>query len=94
MMLSWLVTLVAAGFLVGSRAVANGYLIAWFSRRHRLILMERGADDLHHVFRPVQLPLVLARYTLLRALYSLLLLRERAHAWGHGRKDVPMPAKA
>lgn len=94
MMLSWFVTLLAAGVLVGSRAVANGYLIAWYSRRHRLILMERGADGLHHVFTLAMLPLVLIRYTLLRGLYSLLLLRDRAHAWAHGRKSVPLAAKA
>jgi hypothetical protein len=40
------------------------------------------------------LPLVLVRYTVLRTLYSLLLLRERVHAWAHGRKGVALVAKA
>ena len=94
MVYAWLVLVLAGAVLVGSRAVANGYLVVMRSRRHDTVLLELGSDERYHVVRVRSLPVVLGRYAALRAAYSLLLLRRRAAGFTHHRKPVPLAAKA
>ena len=94
MIFTWFMVLTAAAVMLGSRAVANGYLLVIRSRRHGLVLMEHGADEKYHLFAAYMLPLVLLRYALLHAAYSLLVLRERAYNFRPIRKAMALPAKA
>ena len=94
MVYAWLVLVLAGAVLVGSRAVASGYLVVMRSRRHDTVLLELASDERYHVVRMRSLPVVLGRYAALCAAYSLLLLHRRAAGFGHHRKPVPLGAKA
>lgn len=94
MLFAWFALgLVGAG-LIGMRAVANGYLMVMCSRRHELIVLERGADEHYHFVTLSRIPFALARYLVLYVAYSLLLLQRRLQIWGGARKTVPLAAKA
>src|SRR5690606_18016130 len=94
MIFAWLVTLFAGAVLLGSRAVANGYLVVLRSRRHGLVVLERRADERYHAVALSSVAIALLRYLALNVAYSLLLLRERLPTVGGARKTVPLAAKA
>jgi hypothetical protein len=94
MIFAWFVVGLVGVVLLGSRAVANGYLVVIYSRRRGLVLLEHGADELYHVVVPSRLPLALARYLLLYVAFSLLLLQRRVQASVQPRKTVALTAKA
>ena len=94
MLFAWFVLGFVGAGLVGMRAVANGYLLVMRSRRHELIVLERGADERYHFLVLSRIPFALARYLLLYVAYSLLLLQRRLPAWAATMKSVPLTAKA
>ena len=94
MLFAWFVLGVAGAVLLGMRAVANGYLMVMRSRRHEMIVLERGADEQYHFLALSRIPFALSRYLLLYVAYSLLLLQRRLQGWVGTRKAVPLTAKA
>lgn len=93
MLFAWSVLMLAGLVMLATRAAANGYLVVMYWSRHGLYLLERGADERYHLFAPYRLPVVLLRYFAFNVVYSLLLLRQRAHSWTHAGKPVAAAAK-
>ena len=62
MLVVWSGFVIGGLVALGARAVANGYLLVMYWKRHGLYLLERGSDGRYHLFRTYLLPLVLLRY--------------------------------
>ena len=94
MLVVWSGFVIGGLVALGARAVANGYLLVMYWKRHGLYLLERGSDGRYHLFRTYQLPLVLLRYLVFSAVYSMLLLHQRSRGWAGPRKPIAATAKA
>lgn len=94
MLVAWSGFVLVGLVVLGLRASANGYLLVMYWSRHGLYLMEKGADERYHLFRPWMLPAVLLRYLILSVACSLLALHDRARGWTGPRKPITVGAKA
>jgi hypothetical protein len=93
MLFAWFGLMLVGLLLLGSHAVANGYILVMRWRRYGPYLLERQRDGKYHLFSPHFLPVVLVRYLALNVAYSLLLLHRRAYGWMQSRKRVAVAAK-
>lgn len=93
MLFAWLGLVIAGLVMLGTRAVANDYVVVMHWSRHGLYLLEHGADGRYHLFSLYLLPFVLLRYLVLNVAYSLLVLHRRVHSWTRSHKPATVTAK-